>query len=253
MILSGLAGWNQTEADWNLLLHLHPEGCLAMECDGDVVASTTLMCYGDDVAWLGMVLTHPSYRRRGFARRLVESALRIAEAKNIKSVKLDATERGLPLYESLGFRKEQLVERRSRLGPLVVRPDSPTRTGRPKLEIDRQAFGAGRAQLLERLAERASPFVTDDGFGMTRPGAHASYLGPCVARSPESARLLIPSCLSTDHGDWLWDLLPLNRSAVKLAEDLGFTVSRTQVRMVKGPYIRGNESMIYALGGLELG
>ncbi|HCC57895.1 MAG TPA: hypothetical protein DEQ47_11665, partial [Solibacterales bacterium] len=53
LILSALAGWNQTAADWRLLLDLHPEGCLGIECAGRVVATTTLICYEDQLAWLG--------------------------------------------------------------------------------------------------------------------------------------------------------------------------------------------------------
>jgi GNAT superfamily N-acetyltransferase len=79
--LSATAGWNHTAADWQLLVSLHEEGCLLVECDGKIVATTTLICYGDRLAWLGMVLTHTEYRRRGFARLLVEAALKIAEAQ----------------------------------------------------------------------------------------------------------------------------------------------------------------------------
>jgi GNAT superfamily N-acetyltransferase len=250
MILSASAGWNQTEADWRLLLHLDPEGCLAIDCDGEAVATTTLICYGERLAWLGMVLTHPSYRRRGFAHRLVESALRLAEAKKIKSLKLDATDQGLPLYENLGFRTEQPIERWCGHGRFA---DSAVPTGMPDSELDKKAFGADRAQLLEKLAANTRPFIVNDGFAMARAGARASYVGPCVAGSSESAQLLIASCLSTTDGDWYWDLLPSNSRAVQLAENFDFTISRRLVRMVKGQDVRGNESMIYAAGGFELG
>jgi GNAT superfamily N-acetyltransferase len=253
MTLSALAGWNQTEADWRVMLQLHPEGCLGIDCDGKVVATTTLICYGDRLAWLGMVLTHPNNRRRGFARHLVESALRLAEDRKIRSIKLDATDQGLPLYESLGFQKEQAIERWCGSGCGVAGVASGVCAGMPDAELDRNAFGADRGRLLKRLADGAPPFIVDDGFAMSRPGARAAYFGPCVARSPESAKLLIASCLSTRNGDWYWDLLPSNNKAVQLAENFGFQISRRLVRMAKGQNIRGNESMIYAVGGFELG
>jgi ribosomal protein S18 acetylase RimI-like enzyme len=253
MTLSTLAGWNQTAADWNLLLHLHSEGCLAIGCDGEVVATTTLICYGDQLAWLGMVLTHPNYRKRGFAKKLVQSALKIAEAKKIRSVKLDATNQGVPLYESFGFRREQSVERWSGFGLGAAGIHSVAPTGMPDFELDRDAFGANRIHLLEILAVNAPPFVANDGFAMWRPGARASYLGPCVARSAESAKLVITGCLSANDGEWFWDLFPANYSAIKMAEDFGFTVARRLVRMIRGEDIRGSESMIYAGSGFELG
>jgi GNAT superfamily N-acetyltransferase len=227
---------------------------VGLECDGHVVATTTLICYGDQLAWLGMVLTHPEYRNRGFARRLVECSLGIAEAgKKIRSVKLDATDQGRPLYESLGFRIEQTIERWS--GPRLVsaRFDPAAALGMPDFELDREAFGANRARLLELLATDALPFVNEDGFAMWRPGARKSYIGPVVARSPESAKCLIERCLCSCGGHWYWDLFPANRYAVKIAEELNFAPERTLVRMVKGADLRRCESMIYAGGGFELG
>ena len=111
MELSRLAGWNQTTDDWQTLLRLEPQGCFGIEVDDRIVATTTLLCYGTRLAWIGMVLTMPDYRRMGFAQRLVQVALERSAALKIESVKLDATPQGLPLYEKLGFKTEQIVER----------------------------------------------------------------------------------------------------------------------------------------------
>jgi GNAT superfamily N-acetyltransferase len=251
--LSSLAGWNQTAADWSLLLQLHAEGCLGIEIAGEVVATATLICYGDEIAWLGMVLTHPNWRRRGFARHLVESALALAAAKEMKSVKLDATEQGQPLYESLGFRREQNVERWSRHGSAGRGMGGATSVATTDFTLDREAFGADRSELLKLLAEGGRCLVSEDGFVMWRPGIHAASLGPCVARSSKDARLLIGSALSERDCEWFWDLLPANQDAVRLAVEFGFRPARRLVRMVKGQDIRGKESMIYAGGGFELG
>jgi GNAT superfamily N-acetyltransferase len=251
--LSTLAGWNQTVADWNTLLRLQPDGCLGVECEGVVVATTTLICYGDQLAWLGMVLTHPSHRKQGFARRLVASAIRMAEQQRIRSVKLDATDLGLPLYESLGFRKEQLIERWRLPAGVGGVLRSGASTGTPDYELDREAFGADRRRLLEMLAESMAPQIASDGFALARPGVGASYLGPCVARSPESARFLIEGCLLMHGAEWFWDLFPANIAAAAIAKDLGFRRTRTLTRMVKGQETEGCEQMIYAAGGFELG
>src|SRR5260370_21143483 len=73
--LSRAAGWNQTIEDWQAVLRLDPEGCFAIEVDDRIAATTTLLCYGTRLAWIGMVLTRPEYRRMGFAQRLLETAL----------------------------------------------------------------------------------------------------------------------------------------------------------------------------------
>ncbi|MDQ6708627.1 MAG: GNAT family N-acetyltransferase, partial [Acidobacteriota bacterium] len=109
--LSSEAGWNQTGRDWRTLLELAPETCFAIECEGTLAATATLLCYGTKLAWVGMVLTRPGYRRRGFATTLLKEALRVADERGIETVKLDATEMGQPLYASFGFEPEQPVQR----------------------------------------------------------------------------------------------------------------------------------------------
>lgn len=251
MALSEVAGWNQTEADWRRLLQLEPAACLAIEADGKVVASTTLVCFQDQLAWLGMVLTHPCYRKRGFARRLVETALEIADARKIRSVKLDATEQGLALYRTLGFREEQVVERWSGAGRNSPLPDSLPALSDTHLELDFQAFGADRFRVLNALPETG--YSEQNGFAFCRPGARATHLGPCVSESAECAERLIERCLSVSGGQWYWDLLATNQSAVQIARQFDFKVNRTLVRMVRGLDLRASESFIYAGSGFELG
>ena len=249
--LSAVAGWNQTEADWNRLLKLDSTACFCIECDGSVVATTTLVSYADEMAWLGMVLTHPEYRKRGFARRLVECALESADSRNIPSIKLDATEQGLALYRSLGFREEQAIERWSGVG----RPSqavSPSGLLSPAhLRLDREAFGANRYRLLDSLSKTA--FVQPEAFAMSRIGSRAAQLGPCISTSAASAQRLLANCLSTHPGDWYWDLLPSNSDAVKIAREFHFKPVRRLIRMVRGEDRKSNQSMIYAAGGFELG
>ena len=54
--LSEEAGWNQTSEDWRMLIDLAPQGCLAIEADGQLAATTTLLCYGRRLAWIGKTI-----------------------------------------------------------------------------------------------------------------------------------------------------------------------------------------------------
>src|ERR1700693_3333420 len=109
LALSQAVGWNQTPADWSLVIEMNPEGCFAMKVDGSVIATTSTIRYGTDLAWIGMVLTHPEFRGRGYARALMGRAL--DHLKDVQTVKLDATEMGEPLYKKLGFANECAIER----------------------------------------------------------------------------------------------------------------------------------------------
>lgn len=54
-------------------------------------------------AFIFNVFTEPSYRRRGIARALIESALDEARRRRLAIVSLHASETGKSLYASLGF------------------------------------------------------------------------------------------------------------------------------------------------------
>lgn len=251
--LSAQAGWNQTEQDWQTLLDLSPEGCLTIEADGQLAATTTLLCYGRTLAWIGMVLTAPEYQRRGFARRLLKRTLENADTMGIATIKLDATDQGQPLYASLGFRKEQEIERWSRPGEINLPPVNRRSCEEPWREVDSLAFGTDRSQLLERLARLNAPASISQSYLFTRPGRVAAYLGPFISDDQARAQRLIEECVHKNRCAWSWDLFPQNQHAVVLARDLGFSVKRHLVRMSRGKELREKENLIYAIAGFELG
>jgi GNAT superfamily N-acetyltransferase len=245
--LSQLAGWNQTTADWRRLLLLAPDACFCIEQDDKVVASTTLVTYNRNCAWLGMVLSHPDWRGRGFARRLVEHTLALARSRGVLCVKLDATAQGQHLYESFGFQTEQVIERWERPGmnSFAESPQSYC------AELDQAAYGYSRAELLSSLGVASGAVKS---FALTRPGAVRPYLGPCVAENSRAARDSIAPIVETDAATgWYWDLLPQNHDAVQLACSLGFNPVRSLVRMSLGSTLRKQEEKIFALAGLEFG
>jgi GNAT superfamily N-acetyltransferase len=254
--LSVVAGWNQTADDWRLLLDLAPEGCFCIEADGIVAATTTLLCYGRQLAWIGMVLTHTDFRRRGFAKNLLAHALARADALRIETVKLDATEDGQPLYARLGFSPEQPVERWVRpsshsSGQRQVASHDPSSTWSG---VDAEAFGADRSELLRKLQQRGQHLANAGAYLFARPGRHTAYTGPCVATDAVAARELFQVAIDTSvAGAWAWDLLPRNRAASALANDLGFAPQRQLMRMSRGRELRGKEHLIFALAGFELG
>jgi GNAT superfamily N-acetyltransferase len=257
MQLSVEAGWNQTSEDWRTLIELAPEGCLAIEIDGELASTTTLVSYGRRLAWIGMVLTRMSYRGRGFARRLLVEALELAKQMGIETVKLDATDQGRPLYEKLDFRSEQPVERWE--GPALRKAPSTTDLSDncPQQNWqarDPSAFGVDRSTLLEKLARRKPPLSIGCSYLLTRPGRLTGYLGPCLAQAPATARSLMERALeNASPSGWSWDLIPSNTNAVAIARDLGFTRKRRLMRMVRGKDLHTEEQLIYALAGFELG
>jgi ribosomal protein S18 acetylase RimI-like enzyme len=252
--LSTIAGWNQTEDDWRMLLDLAPDGCFGIDADGKLVATTTLFSYGQQLAWIGMVLTKPEYRGRGFARTLVTHAIESADRMSIKTVKLDATQQGQHLYESLGFQAEGSVERWSRAGISNCCVPGGNFLSDQQHSSDVAAFGTDRSTMLETLATRSHVYFGSNAYLFVRSGRTTAYFGPCVGNDPASTEALITSTLKASSSvAWSWDLFPHNRSAVALASELGFTRRRVLTRMSQGQTLRGRDETVYAIAGFELG
>ena len=110
MRLKAQAGWNQTEADWRRFLHLQPDGCFVAELDGTAVGTTAAFVFGP-VAWVAMVLVDEAVRGRGVGTALMRHALAFLDGRGVRSVRLDATPLGRPIYEKLGFVAEYKIGR----------------------------------------------------------------------------------------------------------------------------------------------
>ena len=269
LALSQAVGWNQTPADWTLVIEMNPAGCFAIEVEGAIVATTSTIRYGTTLAWIGMVLTHPEFRGRGYARTLMEQAL--DHLRGVQTIKLDATEMGAPLYKKIGFADECAIER-------WIRPAQPSASAAagdyvPQLDLDRQAFGADRSALLHRLASVGQAgslqrvgnplgrVETQEGPIANRPQdailphmafamGRANRFGPCVSRSKESAEKLAQWFLARHpNEELLWDLFPENN----VAKSLGFEFSRRLTRMTRGRNLKDDRSLIYAGAGFEFG
>jgi GNAT superfamily N-acetyltransferase len=201
MRLVEAAHWNQTAADWARTLSLAPDTCWGIFADGELAATTTAVRYSNGVVWIGMVLTAPAYRGRGYATRLLEEAL----GMEATCFRLDATAMGAPLYRKLNFVDEQPIERWER----------------PRAAV------AYDARLLAALAG-AGPCVG-------RPGRLAWYFGPWVGPGLETALQLT---ISRRGGEAIcWDLFPSDAEALTLAERYGFERRRELVRMRRGPFV----------------
>lgn len=250
--LSAQAAWNQTEEDWRTLLHLAQETCYGIEIAGELASTTTLICYGRRLGWIGMVLTKTEFQRRGLARKLLRHTLNVADKMGIETLKLDATDQGQPLYTQCGFRGEHKIERWSRPGAEAAPfPEIPPSPSTPPEHL--KYFAADCVPLFERLAHLKRPYVRDRAYLFARPGRVSAYIGPCVSDNPSDARALISNCIENTRCNWFWDLFPENSNAVSIAGDLGFAPRRHLLRMARGKELTQNIDATYAIAGFELG
>ncbi len=264
--LKEIAGWNQTQVDWLRLLKLEPHGCFVALIDGKIVATTTTITYAKALAWIGMVLVDPKYRRRGIATQIVRAALERLHDKESATVKLDATPQGLAVYEALGFETELVIERWMGAANQALESDCLAMAATDfseVCELDRRAFGADRSTLLKALIEEASvaPLVsraTDgslQGYVLARHGTNASYIGPLVATNNAVASALLDGALNQMSGRQIYvDVNTTFEGGTRALSQRDFVKQRDLIRMSLGKKSEaGTSALVFAIAGPEIG
>ena len=243
------AGWNQLHSDWSRLIEYQPDGCFIAEIDDHLVGTVTTTSYGTKLAWIGMMLVHPDYRRRGIATALMKASLAYLRDSGVQSIKLDATPEGQPVYERLGFQAEWSFHRwQLELPTRGLNPDqSHDLCLDSHKQLDLRAFGVDRLDWLSRLRSDSVCNGQAGGFGMIRAGQLATYLGPVTAADFDSAEKIIGELLSRAGGTIFWDLPQPNRQAVDLATRLKFTPVRNLMRMFVGDPFVPDVDLQYAI------
>jgi GNAT superfamily N-acetyltransferase len=256
--------WNQTPEDWRRFLDATPAGCFKAVA-GDALAGTiATMVYEKRLAWIGMMIVDPFHRRRGVARKLLETVLDFVDRAGLDCAMLDATPAGRTLYEQSGFVARERIERwelsRPNVRPSTIAPIA--RISDATLDADRVLFGADRRQLL-RSFEAETPElafeITDDGgvrgYAFGRHGTHADHLGPLMARDATTAARLLDAFLERTTQSLVFvDIFGDRPWTQPLLEERGFRFSRPLVRMIRGhhppPPATGD---LLAIGGPEFG
>lgn len=243
MELKDAAGWNQTAADWDRFINASPNGCFVMEYRGHVVGTSATITYDGRCSWIGMLVVDEQYRGQGLGTALLERSIQFLDSQKIRTIKLDATPQGKPLYEKLGFISEYGIERwaLSRNAKGKGAENVPVSI-EDVLRIDRTVFGANRNGLLISLAQEAPHLTLVDqqegditGYSFGRLGSIADHMGPWVARDEDAAERLLNSFLLRSSRELIFiDCLRLNPWAVALVKARGFEFSRPLTRMFRG-------------------
>jgi GNAT superfamily N-acetyltransferase len=264
MRLKEQAGWNQTEADWRWFLDLEPGGGFAAEVAGQVVGTVATCTFGP-VAWVALMLVDVAFRRRGIGRALMTRALAHLEGQGVRSIRLDATPMGQPLYEQLGFITEHTLTRYEGMLPTSGGTGSgvePVAAGDyPELlRLDQDVTGTDRRKLLMRLftaypdslrVVRSRTGV--EGFLTARPRSNALFIGPCLG-TVDAGRRLFADAAGRFGGQHICMDVPMgNPPAVAEVERLGLTPVRNLVRMGRGERVAERLDQLWASSGPETG
>ena len=200
------------------------------------------------------MVVRPDHKRHGFGRRVFEELIAWLDGSGYRTIQLEATEEGRPLYEQYGF--TALWE--SVAGALVSPPARGDETGLSEAteddwpavaELDRLATGMDRGGLLMRLTGQPNYrgcLVKRDGGGISGYGLRFdNRIGPLMARSAETAEQLARALAARSAVGTLATVgHPQHRA---LWEQLGFEVTAFDVRMIRGEPAQGDPSMVYCM------
>ncbi|MBU0931786.1 MAG: GNAT family N-acetyltransferase [Alphaproteobacteria bacterium] len=243
-ILSSEQKWPHRIEDWEMLFGLGFG--YVVERDGAVVGTAMAWLYGDNAATLGMVIVSPSAQGMGLGRQLMEAVL--AELGD-RTVLLNATDEGAPLYRKLGFEPvgpvfqhqgaafavpmaELIPEERVR--PLGAK-DMPTLHA-----LARRATGMDRDALLDALVPGAQGVVLTRGnepvgFALFRRFGRGYVVGPTIAPDTGGARALISHWLGSNSGMFCRLDIPEESGLGAWLDELGLPCVGRVMRMVRGP------------------
>ena len=268
MRLSKAEGWNQTENDWRLFVANPDSVCLVAESENKIIGTTTAINYGNDEAWIGMVLVDKEYRGLGVSKTLLSRVFE--KLTSFKCLKLDATAAGQPVYQKFGFKNEYLISRMVNLSvkevPVQDSDSKPEAVNAEDvqeiIDLDERIFGVNRKQLITFLFKEhpgAATLIRRDGkiaaFALGREGSRYFQIGPIVASSMDDARNLISkSLMKLANRPVAVDVLCDKKELMDWLNTIGFATQRDFIRMYKDKnYFPGKTDMLYLICGPEFG
>lgn len=254
------AGWNQTGADWIMMLTLG-RGLGFADRSGRLIASSVTLNYGKGIGWIGMVLVAGPWRRRGLATAMIGRCIEDIAAKGLVPA-LDATAAGEKVYMKMGFSGELEIARWRR--PHGATGHATAMSGRMTATdlgwasaLDARAFGANRRDLLASCVmtdDRSGHAIGHDAFLLQRPGRTARHLGPLCATDEDTALALAECAIGHADEPLLMDVPVRQKGLADLLAASGFVRERSFRRMYLGADApRGEPALLYAIAGPELG
>lgn len=194
--LSQAVSWLHRVEDWQLAIRLGHG--VVVECAGEVVGTALWWPFGAGHATLGMIIVDPARQGGGIGKRLMQALLDRTEGR---SLLLNATEAGAPLYAKYGFVPCGEVRQYQGAVPAMAEPALPPgaslRPGslgdlQPLAALDTAATGLDRVPLLRELLGGARCIVLERagrtaGFSVLRDFGRGFVIGPVVAEDETDA------------------------------------------------------------------
>ncbi|WP_284286059.1 GNAT family N-acetyltransferase [Alicyclobacillus fastidiosus] len=172
---------------------------------GEIVSCAAIIPYGDNLASLGMVIVHPNYRRLGLGKEVTIRC--IQSVPRSVPIMLIATPEGKPMYERLGFKSVDSIQkylcdsyhppRNTDVIDYSFAPYHPSHLP-GIIKLDQSACGANRKKFLSVRVQQAKQAITVQnregdivGYAFSIQGTVNLIIGPVVAPNYKVASHLL--------------------------------------------------------------
>jgi GNAT superfamily N-acetyltransferase len=259
-------GWNPGLSDIDIAWAFDPGAFIAIRKDGALAGGGVIIAYGREAGFMGLFIMRADRRQQGIGRVLWHDRLRRLRARlnPAAPIGMDGVFNMAPFYEAGGFtylyrdlrfEGEAAGER----DPAAVPLDQ---IGWAELAAyDALVSGIKRPEFMRRWLNQpgGKGFALRQGgelagYGFLRPCRRGCKIGPLYAGSPEIARRLLHSLLSTIPGQPVsLDVPEPNSAALRLVNELGWTQSFGCARMVNGTPAAFPVAEVYGVTSFEFG
>lgn len=262
--LSKVLGWPHRLEDWEFMLRLG-HGLVATLESGEIIGTILWWSFGERYATMGLIIVNGAWQGHGIGTSLLTTVRRLLPGR---SISLNATPAGQPLYEKLGFVPTGIVEQHQGNGVSypIIALDAGQRM-RPVVQynladlitFDNAATGMDRAALVEELVQNAKGVVIDTeegirGYSFCRRFGWGWLIGPVAATTPEQAKALISHWIGTHGGKFIRIDTPTSAGLSGWLDEMGLIRADVVNTMATEPVlISDNAPQYFALTSQALG
>ena len=200
-------GWNPGLHDADTFYQTDPPGFFAIDAEGHMIGSVSIVRYGEDFMFGGLYIVHPDYRGQGIGRAVLEFVRTYSKGCYLG---IDGIFAMQPVYQKSGFSfAYRNIRFEGRGGGTVDKSLTPLReVPFPRiLAYDSMFFPAVREGFLKHFlyqpdckgyASITNGFL--NGYGFIRKCHNGYKIGPLFAGTPQIARTIFSALSAVAEG-----------------------------------------------------